>query len=41
MAQRLAITDQRPTAPLLQSRQWWQRLVGIWTPLAVSSTARS
>jgi hypothetical protein len=41
MAQHLAITDQRPTAPLLHPRQWWQRLAGIWTPLPVGSTART
>jgi hypothetical protein len=37
MAQRLAITDQRPTARPSQSQAWWQRLAGIWT-LTISSS---
>jgi hypothetical protein len=41
MAQRLAITDQRPTARPSQSRAWWQRLAGIWTPLPGGSAART
>jgi hypothetical protein len=42
MAQRLAITDQRP--PLLPSASgpsWWQHLARIWTPLPGGSTART
>jgi hypothetical protein len=41
MAQRLAITDQRPAATVLQSRQWWQRLAGFWAPFPGGSTART
>jgi hypothetical protein len=41
IAQRLAITDQRPTQRHSQSVQpWWSRLAGIWTQLP-SGAART
>jgi hypothetical protein len=42
MAQRLAITDQRPTKLLSQTtRPWWSRLAGIWAQLPGGSAART
>jgi hypothetical protein len=42
MAQRLAITDQRPTQlPSQTTRPWWSRLAGTWMPLPSGSAART
>ena len=42
MAQRLAITDQRPTQlPWQTARPWWSRLAGRWMPLPSGSAART
>jgi hypothetical protein len=45
MAQRLAITDQRPpqlpALPSPSGPSWWQRLAGTWTPLPSGGTVRT
>jgi hypothetical protein len=42
MAQRLAITDQRPPPlPAPSGPSWWQRMAGMWTPLPSGGTVRT